>query len=191
MKQIHTCTPNSTRLKTHTTQIDDGLDLRKAAFECLDILLDAAPGECSMFCVRMIVLVQCVCTSVGSGYMWPLCVLRFQARRQFRRGTWCLARDPSHPQHTYTGALDYPAFLQCLVSGLSDHADVKAPAHHMLARTAAVAPGAVLAQVSRKRRHLCTHGVRRTHSCVQGSPSSKAESFTYSWTRWRRRSRRV
>lgn len=28
----------------HTPQIDDGLELRKAAFECLDILLDS--GAC-------------------------------------------------------------------------------------------------------------------------------------------------
>ncbi|GBF96436.1 hypothetical protein Rsub_09235 [Raphidocelis subcapitata] len=70
------------------TAIDDGLDLRKAAFECLDILLDAAPG-----------------------------------------------------------ALDPPEFLACLVSGLGDHPDVRAPAHHMLARTAAAAPAAVLAQL--------------------------------------------
>ncbi|KAI8473659.1 MAG: armadillo-type protein [Monoraphidium minutum] len=69
-------------------KIDDGLDLRKAAFECLDILLDAAPA-----------------------------------------------------------ALDYPEFLKCLLSGLADHPDVRAPAHHMLSRAAAAAPGAVLAQL--------------------------------------------
>jgi hypothetical protein len=51
------------------------------------------------------------------------------------------------PLDCLAGSLDYPEFLKCLLSGLADHPDVRAPAHHMLARTAAVAPGAVLAQV--------------------------------------------
>lgn len=36
--------PPSPVSPAHTPQIDDGLELRKAAFECLDILLDS--GAC-------------------------------------------------------------------------------------------------------------------------------------------------
>ena len=62
-------------------KIDDGLELRKAAFECMDVLLDAAPG-----------------------------------------------------------AVDYPAFVARLESGLRDHVDVKLPCQLLLAKLAAAAP---------------------------------------------------
>lgn len=73
---------------TTVSQIDDGLELRKAAFECLDILLDSCPDT-----------------------------------------------------------LDRPTFLHHLELGLTDHYDVKMPAHLMLSKLASSSGGAVSAQL--------------------------------------------
>jgi hypothetical protein len=130
-------------------QIDDGLDLRKAAFECLDILLDAAPGERGRRGARAAHL-GLFCTGPPPHLASPRPLPLSQPAHPANPLPHPLSHPHPHPlphHHPLKGTLDYPAFLKCLHSGLSDHPDVRAPAHHMLARTAAAAPAAVLAQV--------------------------------------------
>jgi cullin-associated NEDD8-dissociated protein 1 len=71
-------------------QVDDGLELRKASYECIDVLLDR-------------------CAS----------------------------------------AIDPGQILECLLSGLKDHYDVKMPCHLMVSKLASEAPGEVGARLDR------------------------------------------